>query len=216
MIRSLALVSLLAAALPLAAHAQQKAAPVPTPGPAPQALMQDTAQRMLDALEADREGYRKNPRRIDALVDRILLPNFDTEYSARLVLGKHWRTATPQQRKRFVDAFYHSMLSRYGAALAEFTADKLTILPFRGDLDSGQATVRTEVRTSDGTRVPVNYSMRATPQGWKAWDVTIEGISYVKNFRDDFSAEIEQRGVESVIARLEAEIVPAAERGGAG
>ncbi len=203
MTRSLALVAMLSLALPLplAAHAQQTAAP--TPGPDPQALMQETAQRMLDALEADREGFRKDPRRVDGLVDRILLPNFDTEYSARLVLGKHWRSATPEQRRRFVDAFYRSMLSKYGAALAEFTADKMTILPFRGDTASGQATVRTEVRTSDGTRVPVNYSMRATPQGWKAWDVTIEGISYVKNFRDDFGAEIEQRGVEAVIARLE-------------
>lgn len=212
MIRSFALAAVLALALPLAAQAQQKADP--TPGPDPQSLMQDTAQRMLDALDADREGYRKDAARMNGLVDRVLRPNFDTEYSARLVLGKHWRSATPQQRQRFVDAFYRSMLSKYGAALAEFTADKMTILPFRGDVESGQATVRTEVRTSDGTRVPVNYSMRATPQGWKAWDVTIEGISYVKNFRDDFGAEIEQRGVESVIARLEAEAAPAGRSAG--
>lgn len=211
MTRSFALAAVLSLALPLAAQAQQKTDP--TPGPDPQSLMQVTAQRMLDALEADREGYRKDPGKVDGLVDRILLPNFDTEYSARLVLGKHWRTATAQQRQRFVDAFYHSMLSKYGAALAEFTADKMTILPFRGDTASGQATVRTEVRTSDGTRVPVNYSMRATPQGWKAWDVTIEGISYVKNFRDDFSAEIEQRGVEAVIARLEADTAATARAG---
>jgi phospholipid transport system substrate-binding protein len=201
MIRRIALATVLAMTLPLVAQAQQK--PAPTPGPSPQALMQATAQRMLDALDADRDAYRKDRQKMDGLVDRILLPNFDTEYSARLVLGKHWRTATPQQRKRFVDAFYRSMLAKYGSALAQFTADRMTILPFRGDEASGLATVRTEVRTNDGTRVPVNYSMRATPQGWKAWDVTIEGISYIKNFRDDFGAEIEQRGVESVIARLE-------------
>jgi phospholipid transport system substrate-binding protein len=201
MIRRIALAVVLAMMLPLAAHAQQQ----PTPGPGPQALMQDTAQRMLDALDADRDAYRRDRQKMNGLVDRILLPNFDTEYSARLVLGKHWRAATPQQRKRFVDAFYSLMLAKYGSALAQFTADRMTILPFRGDEASGQATVRTEVRTNDGTRVPVNYSMRATPQGWKAWDVTIEGISYVKNFRDDFGAEIEQRGVESVIARLEAD-----------
>ena len=201
MIRRIALATVLAMTLPLVAQAQQK--PAPTPGPSPQALMQATAQRMLDALDADRDAYRKDRQKMDGLVDRVLLPNFDTEYSARLVLGKHWRTATSQQRKRFVDAFYKSMLAKYGSALAQFTADRMTILPFRGDEASGQATVRTEVRTNDGTRVPVNYSMRATPQGWKAWDVTIEGISYIKNFRDDFGAEIEQRGVESVIARLE-------------
>jgi len=105
--------------------------------------------------------------------------------SARLVLGRHWRDATPEQRQRFIGAFYQSLLRNYGSALAEFTGDRLTLLPFRGDLSTGRATIRTEVKRSDGTRVPVNYSMRATPAGWKAWDVAIEGISYVRNLRND-------------------------------
>lgn len=176
-----------------------------TPGPGPQELMQQTSQRMLEALDADREGFRKDPKRVNALVDEVLLPHFDTQYSAQLVLGTHWRAASPSQRQRFIDAFYHSLLNKYGAALAGFTADRMTILPFRGDLSTGRATVKTEVTTDDGTRVPVNYSMRATPGGWKAWDVTIEGISYVKNFRTDVGAEVEQRGLDAVIARLESE-----------
>jgi phospholipid transport system substrate-binding protein len=97
------------------------------------------------------------------------------------------------------------LLRNYGAALADFTADRLAVLPFRGDLASGQATVRTEVKRSDGTRVPVNYTLRATPAGWKAWDVTIEGISYVRNFRNDVGAEVDQRGLDAVIERLERE-----------
>jgi len=187
--------------LPLAAVAQQ----APVPGPGPQELMQETAQRMVDALDQDREGYRKDAQRVGALVDTILLPHFDTQYSAQLVLGKHWRTATPEQRKRFIDAFYHSLLNKYGKALADFTSDRMTILPFKGDPSEGRAIVRTEVTANDGTRVPVNYTMRATPEGWKAWDVTIEGISYVKNFRTDIGAEIDQRGLDAVIARLESE-----------
>lgn len=176
-----------------------------TPGPGPQELMQKAAQQLLDALEADRDLFRKEPRRVNALVDTILLPHFDTQYSAQLVLGTHWRTATAEQRKRFIDAFYHSLLNKYGAALAGFTSDRMTILPFRGDLSTGRAIVKTEVTTDNGTRVPVAYSMRATPQGWKAWDVTVEGISYVKNFRVDIGAEVDQRGLDAVIERLEAE-----------
>ena len=110
---------------------------------------------------------------------------------------------TPAQRQRFIDAFYQSLLRNYGSALAEFTADRMALLPFRGDLATGQATVRTEVKRSDGTRVPVNYSMRATAAGWKAWDVTIEGISYVRNLRNDVGAEVDQRGLDAVIERLE-------------
>ena len=171
----------------------------------PRELIEASAQKMLDALDANRAEYRKNPKMVEKLVDDVLLPHFDTQYSARLVLGKHWRTATPEQRQKFVDAFYQSLLENYGAALVEFTADRMVVLPFKGDASADRATVRTEVKRSDGTRVPVNYSMRKTEQGWKAWDVTIEGISYVKNFRDDFGAEIDQKGIEAVIRRLETE-----------
>jgi phospholipid transport system substrate-binding protein len=175
------------------------------PGPAPQELIETTARKLLEALDADRALAKKDPARVRELVDTILLPHFDTDYSARLVLGKHWRAATPEQRQRFVDAFYKSLLRNYGSALAEFTADRMTVLPFRGDAASGQAVVRTEVRRSNGTRVPVNYTLHATPAGWKAWDVTIEGISYVRNFRNDVGAEVDQTGLQALIERLEKE-----------
>lgn len=177
----------------------------PVPGPAPQELIETTAKRLLQALDSDREAARKDPTRVQRMVDEILLPHFDTDYSARLVLGKHWRDASPAERKEFIDAFYQALLRNYGSALAEFTADRMVVLPFRGDLSSGQATIRTEVKRSDGTRVPVNYTMRGTPAGWKAWDVTIEGISYVRNFRNDVGAEVDQRGLQSVIERLKKE-----------
>lgn len=195
---------------PLALLGAAIAAAEPVPGPAPQELIESTARQLLEALDADRATVRQDPKRVQALVDRYLLPHFDTDYSARLVLGKHWRNASPEQRRRFIDAFYQSLLRNYGSALAEFTADRLVVLPFRGDLGSGQATIRTEVKRSDGTRVPVSYTLRATPAGWKAWDVTIEGISYVRNFRNDVGAEVDQRGLDAVIERLERE-----SRGGA-
>lgn len=169
----------------------------------PAELIEESAQEMLTELEKNRAEYRKNPAKVRALVDRVLLPNFDTEYAARLVLGRHWRTAAPEQRQRFIKAFYNSMLNNYGSALAEFTGDRLRVLPANVAPDADRAVVRTEVRTSDGSRVPVNYSLRKTPQGWKAWDVSIEGISYVKSFREDFGAEIDQKGLDAVIQRLE-------------
>jgi phospholipid transport system substrate-binding protein len=158
---------------------------------------------MLREIDADRAALAKDPAKLRALVDRVLLPKFDAEYSARLVLGKHWRTATDQQRQRFIDAFIESMMRQYGDAIIEFTADRLILLPFKGDLSTSSATVRSEVKRSNGTPVPVNYSLHATPQGWKAWDVTVEGVSYVKNFRTDFGSEIEAKGLDFVIQRLE-------------
>jgi len=169
----------------------------------PGLLIESAAQAMLRDLDAHRAEYRKEPAKVGALVDQILLPHFDTEYSARLVLGRHWSSASPEQRQRFVNSFYHSMLNSYGTALLDFTDDRLKVLPYKGDPAASSATVRTLVRKSDGGTVAVNYSLHRTDKGWKAWDVIIEGISYVKSFRDDFGAEIDQNGVESLIARLE-------------
>jgi phospholipid transport system substrate-binding protein len=171
----------------------------------PQELVENSAKRMLVELDKNRPMYKNDPAKLDALVANVLLPNFDTEYAARLVLGQTWRTATPEQRKRFVDAFYHSLLHNYGAALVDFTADRFVILPYKGDPNESMATVRTEVKRSSGDKVPVNFSLRKTDGAWKAWDVVIEGISYVKSFRTDFGSEIQQKGLDEVINRLETE-----------
>jgi phospholipid transport system substrate-binding protein len=200
---------LLTAALWLSGASLVFAQMQPTPAPNTQSLanpsdvVKASAEGMLHDLDANRAAYRKDPQKVSQLVDKYLLPNFDIETSARAVLGLHWRTATPDQRKRFVDAFYHSLLTNYGAALSEFTADKLKIYPTAVDPNTDRATVRTEVKTDSGDRVNVNYAMRKTANGWKAVDVNIDGISYVKSYHDDFDAQIDKEGMDAVIARLE-------------
>jgi phospholipid transport system substrate-binding protein len=184
--------------------ADPPAAPTAAPSTmGPQELVENSAKRMLQELDANRSMYKNDSAKLDALVANVLLPNFDTEYSARLVLGQTWRTATPEQRKRFVDAFYHSLLRNYGSALVDFSADRFVILPYKGDPNDTMATVRTEVKRSTGDKVPVNFSLRKVDGVWKAWDVVIEGISYVKSFRTDFGSEIQQKGLDEVINRLE-------------
>jgi phospholipid transport system substrate-binding protein len=198
-IMTVMLVSMLA----MAVHAADT--PAPNPNGSPQEIVENSAKRMLQELDKNRAMYKSDPAKLEALVGNVLLPNFDTEYSARLVLGQSWRTATPEQRKRFVDAFYHSLLRNYGAALVDFTGDRFVILPYKGDPNDVNATVRTEVKRSSGDKVPVNFSLHKSPEGWKAWDVVIEGISYVKSFRTDFASEIQQKGLDDVINRLEKE-----------
>src|SRR5689334_4927695 len=186
---------LLAAALAFAQGtppAGGAAAPAAPAGEGPTEVVQTAAQGMLGEL------------------DKYLLPHFDTERAARGVLGQHWRTATPEQRKRFIDAFYHSLLNNYGAALVDFTSDRLKIFPTSVDPNAKNATVRTEVKRSNGDRVSVNYYLFKTPEGWKAWDVVIDGISYVNSYRTDFGEQIEQQGIDSVIKRLESGEKPSA------
>jgi phospholipid transport system substrate-binding protein len=201
MIKSLMVaMSLMLAALPAA-----RLIAADTPGPGPQEIVEQSSKKMLSELDANRAMYAKSPAKLDELVATVLLPTFDSEYAARLVLGLPWRNATPEQRTRFVDAFYHSLLHNYGDALVDFTADNFTVLPYKGEPGATDATVRTEVRRAKGDKVPVNFTLHRTDTGWKAWDVVIEGVSYVKSFRTDIGAEVQQKGLDEVIARLEAE-----------
>jgi len=172
----------------------------------PYELVTKVAENTLKDLDAHRAEYQKDPSKVRQLVDKNMLPYFDTAYAAQLVLGKNWRTATEDQRKRFVEGFYQSMLQNYGDALLEFTPDRLKILPFQGKPEDTNATVRSEIRRDNGSRASVNYTLRKTETGWKAYDVTIEGISYVKSFRTDFGSEIQQKGLDAVIQRLEAQV----------
>lgn len=201
--------TLLAASLLSATAAFNVMAVAPVDASDPGKLIQTAADSMLKELDANRAAYRKDPRKVEDLVGEVLLPHFDTDYAARLVLGPHWRTATPEQRERFVKGFYNSMLRNYGSALVDFTADRLKVYPAQVAPDGARASVKTEVTTSSGDRVPVIYSLRKADAGWKAWDVTISGISYVKSFRDDFGAEIQQKGLDAVIQRLESGDTPA-------
>jgi phospholipid transport system substrate-binding protein len=169
----------------------------------PQELMDAVSKRMFQALDAKRAAIRKDPQQAYPIVDTILLPHFDTEYAAQKVLAQNWRTATPEQRKRFIDALYRALRRTYGGAIADFTADRLEILPFRGDPAASLATVQTRVTRPSGDVVHVDYQLRRTADGWKAFDVIIENISYLKNDRTDLGAEVSKKGLEEVIARLE-------------
>ncbi len=185
----------------LTVAAETAAAGEPQLGPSE--LVENAARSMLKDLDADRAAYRKDPSKVGALVEKYLLPHFDVQYSARMVLGKHWRDATPEQRQRFADAFYHTLVDNYGSALAEFTSDRLKVFPTKVEADAERASVRTEVTRDNGDHVPVNYSLRKSDDGWKAWDVVIEGISYVKSFREDYGAAIDQQGLDAVIERIQ-------------
>jgi phospholipid transport system substrate-binding protein len=204
-----ALVSPGAGAASLAAGNAQAGAGSPAAGASqagaeqPSQVVESVAQRFLQDLDSHREQYRQNPKLLREAVDRDVLPHFDVQYAARLVLGRHWRDATPQQRQRFISAFEDSMFTNYGNALLEFRTDRLKVLPTSVGAEATNAMVRTVIRRDDGSTVQVNFALHKTPEGWKAWDVVIEGISYIKSFRDDFGAQIDSQGLDAVIQRLE-------------
>jgi len=171
----------------------------------PNAVIQSASDELEAGLNGRKEALAQDKDALYALIDSVLLPRFDRRYAAQLVLGRHWRNANAEQRAKFIDAFYSSLLRRYADGVLEFNQDKIEILPFRGDLEKQRTTVKTMVTLEDGTVVPVNYGMVNRDSNWLIFDVTIEGISYVRNFRTELNSEIQATSLDAVIARLEAE-----------
>jgi len=168
----------------------------------PNDVVRVAADALAVALDGRKDELAKDRDALYAMVDDILLPIFDRRYAAKLVLGKHWRNASDDERGDFVEAFYRSLLRKYGNGALQFNQSSLEILPFRGDDTKPRATVKTIVRLDNGTKVPVNYGVVKRDSGWMMFDVTIEGISYVRNFRTELNAEIQTKGLRVVINRL--------------
>ena len=161
-------------------------------------LLQQGLDTRHDELAADNEA-------LYSFIDGILLPRFERRFAAMAVLSKHWKTASEEQRDRFIDAFYTTLLHRYAEGVLDFDTSRIEILPFRGDANGRYATVKTNVTLDDGTKVPVNYDLVKSGDSWRMFNVKIEGVSYVVNFRTEFDAEIGNTSLDAVISRLESE-----------
>lgn len=169
----------------------------------PEKFVKERAQAVLSAIDGKREQVGSDPKIAQEIVRRELLPAVDIDYISRLVLGPHWRSASEEQRTQFQDAFTQFLLNSYAQGLSEFTEDRLQIRRLRGEPDARRTIIETSVTRPNGQAVPVAYTLRWTDDGWKMYDVIIEGISYVRNYRTDFNSEIEQKGLNSLITRLE-------------
>lgn len=169
----------------------------------PREVMAQLSASLFAALDRERAALRRDPARTVALLEELLTPRLDMEYTARLVLGSPWRAASPEQRQRFALALYRSLLKTYASAVVEWTPDRLSILPLPADPQALQVIVRTRVTRTDGTAVAVDYRLHRTAQGWRVFDILVDGASYVRIWHDDLDTETAQRGLESAIDRLE-------------
>jgi phospholipid transport system substrate-binding protein len=170
----------------------------------PNAVVLTLTDDLGKALEGRKDQLKNNRDDLIKLIDGIVLPHFDIDYAAILVLGQNARTATPEQRSRFGHALYNSIAHRYAEGLLNYTRGRINVQPYKGELNEKRSLVRTEVVLDDGKRVPVDYAFRKTRDGdWKAYDVIIEGISYVTNYRNQVDAEIHKSNLDAVITRLE-------------
>jgi phospholipid transport system substrate-binding protein len=175
------------------------------PAKKPDEVVREAIDLLETGLDGRREELAADKDALYALIDGILLPRFERTFAARLVLGQHWKEASEAQRDRFIKAFYLALLKRYANGILEFDTNRIDILPYRGKTDGRYATVKTTIQLEDGTKVPVHYDLVNARDQWKLFNVNIEGVSYVKNFRTEFNVEIKQTSLAALIERLENE-----------
>jgi phospholipid transport system substrate-binding protein len=183
-----------------AAAAEPAAEEARTPGP--QELMASLSSSLFASLDKESTKTRHNSDKVVPLLDGLLSRHFDMEYAARMVLGLHWRSATPEQRQQFGVVLYQRLLRTYATSVADWTPDRFKLLPLHADPEALQVTVHALVTNSRQETVSVDFRMRRTTEGWKIFDVAVDGVSYMRIYHDDTDEEITQKGLDASIARL--------------
>ena len=174
----------------------------------PQELVRQTTEQTLSRLQSERAALQQDPDGIYDLVKEIISPHFDFIRISAWVLGKHWRMASKEQKLRFVRAFRTLLVRTYGVALLDYSDQEIRYLPLRDDPVNGDVTVRSEVIQPNGETVSLNFRLYKRNEAWKVYDISVDGISLVTNFRTSFATEIKQAGLDSLIQRLEDKVAP--------
>ncbi|HEB55149.1 MAG TPA: ABC transporter substrate-binding protein [Gammaproteobacteria bacterium] len=169
----------------------------------PDVLIKNTTEKMLAALDKHSKELKKDPTLIYGLVSDIVLPHFDFIGMSRSVLAQNWRKASRKQKLGFVRAFRTLMVRTYAVALLEYTHQKIHVLPSKLKAGDKHATVRMEVLQQGKPPVIINYRLHLKKNGWKVYDVAVDGISLITNYRTSFASEVRQQGLDALIARLQ-------------
>jgi len=168
----------------------------------PEKLIRQASNQVLSRIQSDPGQYQQDPAKLYALVNEIVLPHFDFGTMTDLALGRYKTKISTEQRRLIINEFRILLVRTYGKALLEYNDQKIIYLPIEGSLESGDVTVRTEIEQKGGFPIPLNYSLKQTGQGWKVYDISVDDISLVTNYRSSFSRQIRKNGVDGLIKTL--------------
>lgn len=170
----------------------------------PPVFVQAVADQLLTVLKKDSAVRDQNLAQINAIVERYVIPYVDFEKTTRLAAGKHWREATPQQRKALAEAFRMTLVRTYSGALAQIdNSTRMTVLPFRAEDGAKDVVVRSSVvQSANAQPVRIDYRLEQGPDGWRIYDINVENIWLIQNYRNQFAQQIGQSGIDGLIAAL--------------
>jgi len=182
---------------------------------APDQLVQKITDEVLAAIKSDRDLAAGDKQKALKLAEEKVLPYVDFEQATRLAVGRAWREATPEQRKRLVSEFRNMLVRTYSNAISAYQGQTLKVLPQRGKQDPEETVVRTQFIRAGGQPLPIDFTMHKTGDTWKVYDITVEGVSLVMTYRSEFDAIVKQEGIDGLIKRLAQKNSPAAIGGSA-
>jgi phospholipid transport system substrate-binding protein len=166
------------------------------------ALVRSTSDRMLSTLEAKRKEIDQRPELIYQLVGQIVVPHFDFTRITQAAVGRYWRDATPQQRGALSREFEQLLVRTYAKALLAYSGQQIIYLPLRPGHDAGDVTVATAVQEPGAPSVPINYRLYLKDGAWKVYDVIIDNVSLIANYRSSFASQIRRDGIDGLIKML--------------
>ncbi len=158
---------------------------------------------IVNLLERNKAQYSTDKNALNAMVRREVLPFIDFNAMSKLTLGKHWRTASPQQRTRFINAFREMLVRSYAKTMIDYSGSKITAGNSAPNRKPGYVLVRTLVTPKGRSPISANYSLRKVGNDWKAYNVEVAGVNLITNFRTNFTREVSSKGLDALIARLE-------------
>ena len=168
----------------------------------PEQLIKETSDRVIDEIRTNAQQFEEDPQSVYDLVNTVVLPHFDFVAMTDLALGRYKDDVSEQQRPEIVNEFRMLLVRTYSSALLEYTDQVLIYLPMEGTEAEGRVTVRTEIEQAGGFPIPINYMLRNGDDGWKVFDISVDDVSLVTNYRSSFARAIKKNGVDGLIETL--------------
>ncbi len=168
----------------------------------PERLIRDTSEKVLAEIKNNADTYKSDPQNIYRLVDNVVLPHFDFDAMTDLALGRYEKDVNAEQKPAIVAEFRQLLVRTYSSALLEYTDQKIIYLPTEGSEADGKVVVRTEIEQAGGFPIPIHYTLRLGDDGWKVFDISVDGVSLVTNYRSSFARAISKNGVDGLLQTL--------------
>jgi phospholipid transport system substrate-binding protein len=174
-----------------------------TPASTPDVMVKNVTNEVLQIIRGDKEIQAGNNAKVIDLIEARVLPHFNFTHMTKLAVGRNWKSADAAQKKQLADEFRTLLVRTYAKALTEYKSQTIEFRPFKMNAGDAEVKVTTRVMQAGGKPIGLDYYLEKLAAGWKIFDIEVDGISLVTNYRDSFATEVSRGGVAGLIKSLQ-------------